>query len=54
MSSPIFKSCYKCSDRKVGCHAICEKYKKEVEENELLKTKIKKENEKLYGGVKWK
>ena len=28
----VFRACYKCNDRKVGCHAICDKYQKESEE----------------------
>lgn len=36
---PIFKSCKNCPDRYVGCHSICEKYLKEVEENKRLKEK---------------
>lgn len=25
-TSPVDNPCYKCKDRKVGCHATCERY----------------------------
>ena len=31
------KSCYHCSDREVGCHALCPYYKKRSAENEKRK-----------------
>lgn len=33
--------CYKCNDRKIGCHTICEKYQNFCKENEKTKEKIK-------------
>ena len=42
MSNNIFKSCYKCADRQVGCHANCEKYQTECKQNEEHKKKKRK------------
>lgn len=30
--------CWKCGERKIGCHSICERYKEEQKRNEWLKT----------------
>lgn len=49
----IFKSCYNCKDRKVGCHSICEKYKMEAEQNKQLKNLIKKEKNLLKQVIKY-
>jgi hypothetical protein len=27
MTSRVLSPCYKCSDRSVGCHSVCERYK---------------------------
>ena len=32
--------CYKCPDRKLGCHAICEKYIAECEKSNKIREKI--------------
>ena len=32
-----FKECHGCTDRVVGCHSTCERYGKEVEDNEKIK-----------------
>jgi hypothetical protein len=32
--------CYKCKDREIGCHAVCEKYILESEKNEKIKENI--------------
>lgn len=42
MARQTFHVCYHCKDRHIGCHSNCERYLKEVEENE----KIKKEKDK--------
>ena len=39
----IHNPCLKCEDRKVGCHAACEKYAKAKEE-----TAKAKENERIF------
>lgn len=31
--------CYKCQDRKVGCHATCDKYLSESKKNEELRNR---------------
>lgn len=33
--------CKYCTEREVGCHAICKKYQDQRKENELLKQRIK-------------
>lgn len=33
--------CKGCEDRYVGCHSVCEKYKKFQEENEKFREKLK-------------
>lgn len=48
MSNSIFKVCYKCEERTLGCHSTCEKYKKAVEENEKLKQIIRNEKNFIY------
>lgn len=35
-------SCYGCTDRHMGCHSDCERYKADCVENEKLKEKIAK------------
>ena len=35
--------CYKCEDRKVGCHSICEKYINEQAEKEARLARVRKE-----------
>ena len=39
MANQAYHVCFHCKNRKIGCHATCEMYKKEVEEN----TRRKKE-----------
>jgi hypothetical protein len=36
LTSRVVSPCYKCSDRSVGCHAECEKYKKYRTEVEAI------------------
>ena len=38
----VFKSCYRCKERYVGCHSVCPKYIKEKEEWEKVKKIIEK------------
>ena len=38
----IFKSCYHCKERYLGCHSICSKYLKEKEDWEEAKQIIAK------------
>ncbi|WP_297124403.1 hypothetical protein [uncultured Eubacterium sp.] len=38
-------NCYKCSKRTLGCHSICEDYKKFLIENEKYKKSIQQANE---------
>lgn len=35
--------CYGCADRKIGCHAFCERYQQEVSESKAIKDKQKYE-----------
>ena len=42
--------CYKCAERKVGCHGKCEKYQEWNKKREELRQKIYKE--KLYVNFK--
>lgn len=35
--------CYGCADRKLGCHAFCERYQQEVSESKAIKDKQKEE-----------
>lgn len=37
----IFDCCYKCKDRTVGCHSVCNKYKEAYLLNEDIKKKVK-------------
>ena len=37
--------CYKCEDRTAECHGVCDKYKKELEENERRYTKARVDQE---------
>lgn len=53
MNNNIFKVCYNCQDRKVGCHATCEKYREEVEQNEKTKKSIRDSKRLMYYGTKW-
>lgn len=53
--------CYKCDDRKVGCHSCCKKYKKFKEKLDDEKREIAKERqyERINNGTwgyvrKWK
>lgn len=41
-------NCYRCKDRKLGCHDYCQKYKEFVEKNEKIKADVKKD--KQYNG----
>ena len=41
----LFKACKDCSERAVGCHDICEKYKDARAENERLKALKYKRND---------
>lgn len=43
--SGLFKACKDCSERAVGCHDICEKYKVARAENERLKSLKYKRND---------
>lgn len=48
----IIKSdCYKCEDRKVGCHAHCTKYKKYREALDVINNRRReiKESERILG-----
>ena len=40
--------CYKCSEREVGCHGKCERYKKEKEKCDLVRENLIKENNERY------
>ena len=47
---PMYESscihcCHHCEDRHIGCHDQCEKYKKEVAENEKRKAAVQKEHD---------
>lgn len=42
MGKSIYHVCYHCKDRKVGCHSNCEQYQKEVEENNRIKSVMRK------------
>ena len=35
--------CYRCADRKLGCHSACERYQQEVSESKAIKDKRKSE-----------
>ena len=37
----MIKCCYKCEERVVGCHAICEKYRAEKVEHDKLTAQIR-------------
>jgi len=39
------RCCYKCKDREVGCHSICERYLKEKEKAEILRNENLKRSE---------
>ena len=54
MSNNIFKSCYKCGDRQVGCHANCEKYQAECKQNEEHKKTVRQNREVFNFNYKWK
>jgi hypothetical protein len=45
MALTRFHVCHHCKDRHVGCHAECSLYRKEVEENEMLKRKKRMDSE---------
>lgn len=38
-------NCYKCRKRTLGCHSVCEDYKKFLIENEKYKESIRQANE---------
>lgn len=38
------KPCYRCPDREVGCHAICDEYQDFLEQNESEKKQRIREN----------
>lgn len=40
-------SCYKCSDRKLGCHAICDKYISERKKSDEIHEKHAIERKRL-------
>jgi hypothetical protein len=43
----MINHCYKCKDRKVGCHLVCERYaeyRKEIEKTKQKKIEILKQN----------
>ena len=40
--------CKSCQDRRIGCHATCERYIKQSEEQDKLQAKINAEKD-LYG-----
>lgn len=35
--------CYNCTQRKLGCHSVCERYQQEVSDNKAIKDKQKEE-----------
>lgn len=39
--------CYKCADRKIGCHAECEKYLAERKKNDEINKKHYEERKRL-------
>lgn len=41
--------CMKCNERKLGCHATCQTYKKEKEECESKRTWLKEKNSGTLG-----
>lgn len=45
MSKTITNCCYKCEDRKQGCHSKCESYAEYVKQNEQLKANRRKNHE---------
>lgn len=39
----IIKCCYRCPDRTVGCHSVCEKYITQKAENDAIRERIHKQ-----------
>ena len=39
--------CYKCVDRKIGCHATCNKYLAELKKNDEIHKKHEEERKRL-------
>ena len=42
-----FSCCYRCADRALGCHGICKDYIEEVQKNNELKDRLRKESDVL-------
>ena len=65
MNQGKVKACYKCPDRKVGCHGSCEKYKEMQEHYKKIRLEKKHANDfydymvkttmrnKFYSGERW-
>ena len=41
------RACYKCEDRKLGCHTLCDKYISECKVNEKIRDRRRAEKKKL-------
>lgn len=47
----INRPCLNCTDRKLGCHGSCERYKEFQEKNEEIKAKERAEKD-IYAGYR--